>query len=365
MVDKEYSALITDKVDPSIVTGLEKAGYEVKLIPNDSQGDERSEAIGAALKDTPDLVIVRSTDFSAPPIITALDAMPNKDTLFIRAGAGTDNLIKVQKKGFVVENTYGANALSVAELQLGMICHNQLKEEAPSWATQVIKERGIGIGGISGANETLTEELLADLEPIDELQGKKIYIAGVTGAIGSRMATAAQALGLEVISAPDRPGSSFNKEYARKNGITHIHSQKEAFSDADIVSLNVPFKKIGESESPTEGMISQDMIDSNPDCLIINAARPGLIAKGATMNNAIYFDAPENDNLELTAPNAVYGIKVGAKTVEAEKRCADMTVEQAILFKENDQYRHVQTPKSNLSTVQAAKIDKPAGLGRV
>lgn len=135
----------------------------------------------------PDAYILRSHKLHG-------EALPNSVKAVARAGAGTNNVPveEYTKKGVVVFNSPGANANAVKELVL---------------AGMLLGSRGILSGmeyvntltHITDANEmsTLLEKEKANFAGF-ELQGKTLGIVGL-GAIGSLIADAALALGMNVV----------------------------------------------------------------------------------------------------------------------------------------------------------------------
>lgn len=237
-----------------------------------------------------------------------------------RAGAGVNNIPveKCSNEGIVVFNAPGANANAVKELVIaGMIMGARNIFEGVSWG------------------QTLEEDVTASVEKGKkqfagtEISGKTLGIIGL-GAIGSRIANSANALGMKVLGyEPYEPNSCLN-------------SPVELFEDVykmiglcDFVSLHLP------SLPSTKGMVNKEFIEKMKDgSILLNFSRADLVVPKDII------DAVDSEKLrkymtDLLEPEYIgkAGIvatpHLGASTAEAEENCAVMSVDQIMDFLEN------------------------------
>src|ERR1700731_2599002 len=109
--------VLAEKVSPATVAVFAaEPGWEV--VTHDQLPDEKSGGLAAALKDA-DALVVRS----AVQVDDALMGHAPKLRVVGRAGVGVDNVDAeaATRRGIVVMNTPGANAVAVAELTVGLM----------------------------------------------------------------------------------------------------------------------------------------------------------------------------------------------------------------------------------------------------
>ena len=132
----------------------------------------------------PDAVLLRSADMHGKPVAASVKAVA-------RAGAGVNNIpvAELSKRGVPVFNAPGANANAVKELVV---------------AGMLIAARNLGdalafIGSLA-VTDDLHHRVEAEKKRFvgSELSGKTLGVVGL-GAIGVKVANAAQALGMHVL----------------------------------------------------------------------------------------------------------------------------------------------------------------------
>jgi len=234
--------VLAEKVSPATLAILQKEpGWN--CVTADKITDLKAELADA------DALIVRS----AVQADAALLAAAPKLRIIGRAGVGVDNIDaeEATKRGIVVMNTPGANAVAVAELTLGLMI---------SMARSIPK-----------ANATMHAGKW-DKKSLQgsELRGKTLGIVGC-GRIGLEVARRAKAFGMTLLGYDP----FIAPVIARENGITLVPID-DIFSSSDFLSLHVGLTP------QTEGLINKTSIAiMKKGIRIINCARGELIVDAA------------------------------------------------------------------------------------
>ncbi|MBR2971217.1 MAG: 3-phosphoglycerate dehydrogenase [Clostridia bacterium] len=265
----------------------------------------------------PDGIILRSFKMHDYPLADSLLCVA-------RAGAGVNNipLDKCADKGVVVFNTPGANSNAVKELALCMLfmCGRRIAP-ALTWSQ--------GLKGTAEIGKQVEDGKKAFVG--GEIFGKTLGIAGL-GAIGSKLAKAAFALGMNVIGYDPH----ITKERIDAiNPDMRIVSLEELYKECDYISLHVPFN------DNTKHMINAETIAMMKDGVnIINCARGELVDNAAIVEavksgkvNRYVTDFPNEEVLGIDG--IVATPHLGASTPEAEDNCAYMAAKQMVDFIEN------------------------------
>lgn len=229
--------------DPSLRSDLENTVGEVIYNPTDHPL--------TAFELTP---LVKGIDGMIAGLdeITA-DVIEQADRLKIiaRYGVGLDrvDLAAAKRRGIIVTNTPGANAVSVAELSIGLmlalgrniITANKLTK-AGSWPRlkgQSLTEKTVGLLGL--------------------------------GAIGRQVAAMLRGFGCRIIGYDP----AVSKEQAALLGVEWVE-RDEVIRQADFLSLHLP------ATSATENMFNRNTLQMmKPGAYLINTARSELIEDGA------------------------------------------------------------------------------------
>ncbi len=265
----------------------------------------------------PDAILVRSA---------AMHDMVFPDTLkaIARAGAGVNNipLDRCTEEGIVVFNTPGANANAVKELVIcAILLASRRIYEGITWAkTLAPEEEQVG---------KLVEKGKSNFAG-NEIQGKTIGIIGL-GAIGSLVAEAVVALGMQVVGY-DPVLSSEKAAALREKGVKMVDALADLYGASDYLSLHVP------SLPDTKGMISSAAISQMKDGVkIINMARADLVvnsdlAAALASGKVAYFvtDLPNEEVLAM--PNTLAVPHLGASTAESEENCAAMAAKEVAAY---------------------------------
>lgn len=237
-----------------------------------------------------------------------------------RAGAGVNNipLDKCSEKGIVVFNAPGANSNAVKELALaGMIMGARNMYEGISWG------------------QTLSGDVAADVEKGKkqfagtEIAGKTLGVIGL-GAIGAKIANAAEALGMKVVGY-----EAFSPHPCLTAKVDLKDSVEEMVPECDFITIHVP------SLPTTKGMVNKDLIAKMKDGVIfMNYARPDLIVVEDVIE-ALESGKMRKYMTDLLEPEYIgkKGIvatpHLGASTAEAEENCAIMATDQLMNYLEN------------------------------
>ncbi|MBQ3290905.1 MAG: 3-phosphoglycerate dehydrogenase [Mogibacterium sp.] len=258
-----------------------------------------------------------------------------------RAGAGVNNipLDRCAEKGIVVFNTPGANSNAVKELAIaGMIMGARNMYEGIAW--------GQTLEGDVAANVEKGKKQFAGTE----IMGKTVGIIGL-GAIGAKIANAAEALGMNVVGY-----EAFTPHPCMKADVKLYDSVEEMVPVCDFISIHVP------SLPTTKGMVNKDLIAKMKDGVIfMNYARPDLIVVEDVLE-ALESGKMRKYMTDLLEPEYIgkKGIvatpHLGASTAEAEENCAVMATDQLMDYLENGNIvNSVNFPRVTLERKGAAR----------
>ncbi len=290
----------------------------------------------------PDAYILRSHKLQGEPLPESVKAVA-------RAGAGTNNVPveEYTKKGVVVFNSPGANANAVKELVL---------------AGMLLGSRGIvsGMNYVNGLTHmTDADEMSKLLEKEKsnfagmEVQGKTLGIVGL-GAIGSLIADAALALGMNVVGFD--PALSVEAAWRLPNQVGRMENLQSLLARSDYITLHVP------AIPATKHLINADTLKVfKKGAVLLNFAREAIVDAHAVVESLdaghlgkYICDFPEpillNRNDVLAMPH------IGASTEEAEENCAIMAADQLVDYLENGNIK-------NSVNFPAVSMDRNQNIG--
>lgn len=290
----------------------------------------------------PDAYILRSHKLQG-------ESLPESVKAVARAGAGTNNVPveEYTKKGVVVFNSPGANANAVKELVLtGML----------------LGSRGI-LSGMEYVNGLIymtdADEMSKLLEKEKsnfagfELQGKTLGIVGL-GAIGSLIADAALALGMNVVGFD--PALSVEAAWRLPSQVGRMENLQSLLARSDYITLHVP------AIPATKHLINADTLKvTKKGATLLNFAREAIVDAHAVVESLdaghlgkYICDFPEPILLNR---KDVYAMPhIGASTEEAEENCAIMAADQLVDYLENGNIK-------NSVNFPAVSMDRNAGIG--
>ncbi len=298
--------------------------------------DKNLYACGDAFEN-PTAVMVRSASMHE----TELSA----DTIAIaRAGAGTNN-IPVEacaEQGVVVFNTPGANANAVKELVIcGMFMASRRVAAALDWCK--------GLKGEGDAVGKLVEKGKSQFAG-PEIMGKTLGVIGM-GAIGFKVAEAAEALGMKIVGYD--PFMSEGIKAALSADTEIVDDINEIFKKSDYITIHVPLN------DSTKNTVNKDTLALCKDGIrILNFARGGLVnnddLKAGLESGkvaAYVTDFPSDDVIGVDGIIAIPHL--GASTPESEDNCAMMAADELIGYIEKGEIiNSVNMPRMALDAVK-------------
>jgi D-3-phosphoglycerate dehydrogenase len=284
--------VLAEKVSPATLAVFQtEPGWQIVT------HDQIKNGLAAEIADADGLVVR-----SAVQVDDALMASAPKLRVIGRAGVGVDNIDAeaATRRGIVVMNTPGANAVAVAELTLGMML---------ALARQLPK-----------ANSTMHSGKWEkkSLQGV-ELRGKKLGVLGL-GRIGLEVARRARGFGMEVIGHDPFVSASI----ARENAI-QLLSTEELFQQADYLTLHVGLTP------QTTGIINEETIAKmKKGVRIVNCARGELIVEealaealksdqvgGAALD--VFHQEPLKDSPFFALDNVILTPHIAGSTAEAQE----------------------------------------------
>ena len=230
--------VLAEKVSPATLAVLrEEPGWEVLT-------HDQIPSLSETIKDA-DALVVRS----AVQVDDALMAAAPKLRVIGRAGVGVDNIDAeaATRRGILVMNTPGANAIAVAELTLGLML--TMARELPR------ANAGLHAG-------RWEKKSLAGTE----LRGKTLGILGL-GRIGLEVAKRARAFGMTLVGHDPFVTAAIAREHDVK-----LVSVDELFTAADVLSLHV-----GLTPQTHRIVNARTLALMKPTARIVNCARGELI----------------------------------------------------------------------------------------
>jgi len=259
--------------------------------------DQLPDGLESALADADGLVVrsaVQATD--------ALMEHAPKLRVIGRAGVGVDNIDAeaATRRGVVVMNTPGANAIAVAELTIGLMLALGRKLVAANATMHAGKWEKKSLQGA-------------------ELRGKTLGILGL-GRVGMEVAKRARAFGMELVgSDPFVPAA-----VARENGIALV-SVEELFAQADYLTLHVGLTP------QTQGIVNAKTIAKmKKGVRIVNCARGELIEDAALVEALksgqvagaaldVFAKEPLKDSAYFGLDNVILTPHIAGSTAEAQE----------------------------------------------
>lgn len=283
--------LIAEKVSPaSLKVFRDEPDFQV--ITHDQIDD-----LATAIRDADALVVRSATDVNAKLIDAA-----QKLRVIGRAGVGVDNVDAdaATRKGIVVMNTPGANAIAVAEHTLGLML--SLARFIPR-ADQTTRSGKWEKKSLQGT----------------ELRGKTLGIVGL-GRVGVEVAKRAKAFGMKVLAY-----DPFVSQQLARDLEIELTSLDPLYAASDYISLHVGLTP------QTANMINAASISKmKKGVRLVNCARGELIDDGALLAGLnsghvagaaldVFSKEPPKESALLSAPNVIATPHIAGSTNEAQE----------------------------------------------
>lgn len=283
--------LIAEKVSPATLNVLrEEPDFEV--ITHEQMGD-----LMTAVRDA-DALVVRSAVTVNASVIDAATRL----RVIGRAGVGVDNIDAeaATRKGIVVMNTPGANAVAVAEHTLGLMISLARFIPRADQSTRAGKWEKKSLQGT-------------------ELRGKTLGILGL-GRVGVEVARRAKAFGMKVLAYDPH----IKQQLTHELGVDQVPLDA-LYAACDYISLHVGLTP------QTAGMIDAHAIAKmKKGVKVVNCARGELIddaALVAALNSGqiggaavdVFRQEPPKENPLLSAPNVIATPHIAGSTNEAQE----------------------------------------------
>ena len=298
--------------------------YKVKILNNISSSalaelDGEKYEVSADIED-PDAIIVRSANL--------LDAAFNPELICIaRAGVGVNNIPieRCADEGIIVFNTPGANAEAVKELVLcALLLSSRDILAGITWVRSVADETGDTITTL------IEKEKSRFVGP--EIFGKTLGVIGL-GAIGAKIAEAANALGMKVYGYD--PYLSVEAAWRLSSDIKQATDLDTIYKNSDFITIHVPYL-----ESTHNIINSESIAKMKPGVRIINLARAELVCDDdmleALASGQVFRYVTDFPNSKTaSAPGVIAIPHLGASTPESEDNSVSMACSEIIEYIEN------------------------------
>jgi D-3-phosphoglycerate dehydrogenase len=282
--------VIADKGSPSTLKVFGENGDWTVVTPD-------KEHLAGELSNA-DAIVVRSATFVDAAM---MDKAP-KLRVIGRAGVGVDNvdLDAATKRGIVVMNTPGGNAVAVAEHTFALML---------SMARSLVRAHTTMQAG------TWEKKTLQGTE----LRGKTLGIVGL-GRVGVEVSRRALAFGMKVVAHDPYVASSF----AQQLNVT-VLPLEELYAQSDYITLHVGLTP------QTNGMINADSISKmKKGVRLVNCARGELLNEPAVIEALqsgqlggvaldVYTQEPVKDSPLAALPNVILTPHIAGSTHEAQE----------------------------------------------
>jgi D-3-phosphoglycerate dehydrogenase / 2-oxoglutarate reductase len=293
--------LVTEKLAETGLDDLRKAGHEV-----DVQLGLSPEELLSAIKGAHALIVRSATQVSAEVLEAGTDLV-----IVGRAGVGVDNVdvAAATKRGVMVANAPGSNALSTAEHTMAMLlsqARNVPQADAALKAGRWEKSKWEGV----------------------ELYGKTLGVIGL-GRIGTLVAQRSLAFGMRILVwdpwlAPER---------ARQLGVEQVELD-DLIAQSDFATIHL--LKTPESVNLIDAEL---LAKAKPGLRIVNCGRGGIIDEAALLDALqdgriggaaldVFDREPNTDSPLFALPNVVATPHLSASTPEAQDKAGVMIGEQ-------------------------------------
>ena len=284
--------VLAEKVSPATLAVFQaEPGWEILT------HDKLPDGLPAALAEA-DALVVRS----AVQVDDKLMESAPKLRVIGRAGVGVDNIDAeaATRRGIVVMNTPGANAVAVAELTLALMLALARKIPAANSTMHAGKWEKKSLQGA-------------------ELRNKTLGILGL-GRIGLEVARRARAFGLEIVATDPYVSAAVAREHAIR-----LVPLEELFAASDYITLHVGLTP------QTHGIVNAKSIASmKKGVRIVNCARGELVDDGALVQALqsgqvagaaldVFTEEPPKNSPYAGLDNVILTPHIAGSTAEAQE----------------------------------------------
>jgi len=300
--DSIMNIVVADPISQRGLELLRKPGWNV-ITPS-------KDALAASLA-TADALIVRSaTQVTAQILETA-----PKLRVIGRAGVGVDNvdLDAATRRGVLVMNTPGGNAVSVAEHTLALLMSVARRIPQHSAAIHAGRWEKSGSQGV-------------------ELRGKTLGLVGL-GRVGNEVARRARAMEMLVIAY-----DPYVSESAARDAGVELSGLTRLLERSDFVSLHAALSPA------TEKLINAEKLAKfKPGAVLVNAARGELVDEAALADALrsgklsgagldVFAEEPPKNSPLIGLPNAIFTPHIAGSTREAQEEVGTLIAQQVSDF---------------------------------
>ena len=310
--------LVADRLPAHFEESMRTAGHECVVEPGLTDATLPDAVAGV------DVVVVRSTKVTAAAL-SAADSL----RLVVRAGSGTNTIDcdEATRRGVLVANVPGRNALAVAELTMALLLSvdravpdNVAELRAGRWD----KSRFSGIGR--------------------GLHGRRLGIVGL-GNIGLAVAERAAAFGMPLLAQAkgSRPSEALRR--IEELGIELVPDLVTLAAEVDVLTLHVPLT------AETRCMVGAEVLDALQPGILLNTSRADVVDTEALLARLdggllsagldVFPDEPSSGTAEWHSPlashPAVVGTHhIGASTEQAQEAVVAGVVEVVAAFADGE-----------------------------
>ncbi|MFL6131573.1 MAG: NAD(P)-dependent oxidoreductase [Nocardioidaceae bacterium] len=318
--------LIADRLPTHFEATMRSAGHECVSEPGLTDA-----TLPEALVDF-GVLVVRSTRVTADAL-SATDSL----RLVVRAGSGTNTIDcdEATRRGVLVANVPGRNAVAVAELTLGLLLavdraipDNTSELRAGRWDKKRFSAVGRG------------------------LYGRRLGIVGL-GNIGLAVAERAAAFGMPLLAQAKGSRSPDALRRIDELGIELVSDLVTLAAEVDALTLHVPLT------AETRGMVGADVLDALQPGILLNTSRAEVVDTEALLSRLdggllsagidVFPDEPGSGTADWRSPLAAHpGVvgthHIGASTEQAQDAVAAGAAEVVTAFANGDLLNVVNAP---------------------
>lgn len=318
--------LIADRLPTHFEATMRSAGHECVSEPGLTDA-----TLPEALVDF-GILVVRSTRVTADAL-SATDSL----RLVVRAGSGTNTIDcdEATRRGVLVANVPGRNAVAVAELTMGLLLavdraipDNTSELRAGRWDKKRFSAVGRG------------------------LYGRRLGIVGL-GNIGLAVAERAAAFGMPLLAQAKGSRSPDALRRIDELGIELVSDLVTLAAEVDALTLHVPLT------AETRGMVGADVLDALQPGILLNTSRAEVVDTEALLSRLdggllsagidVFPDEPGSGTADWRSPLAAHpGVvgthHIGASTEQAQDAVAAGAAEVVTAFANGDLLNVVNAP---------------------